>query len=199
MNATWTGISASLLAIVLTQSACSSSKDTSESSSSPQATAGAGGGAKGSAGKGGEGWFGSTSGGAPSADYTIEACPGVTPEPGVIGDIPACDDICGAAHCVPAANAGGDMAFIPNCPTQSGAGVSKCVPDVIIALGGKFAYSKCQAAGGDAVCIPGCLIDKVTRGFLMQGTCGAGELCAPCTDPAACAPKCGGDGPSFRP
>jgi hypothetical protein len=46
-----------------------------------------------------------------------------------------------------------------------------------------FSIACLNPLGCPAACVPNCILDSATAGLLVQATCSAGELCAPCVDP----------------
>jgi hypothetical protein len=197
--------SAALFSIVfvIASGACSSDDDSS-SSKSPATGAAAGSGGASTANSGGSQYapefFGHPAGpgGALPSDYSLQACAGVTPDSTVTTGASECSQICGAAHCVDAKNAGGVTAMLPDCKAAAG-GSGKCIPDKIIELGGKFAWRSCDyGAGTPGVCIPACLILEAGAVWLNKGTCADGELCTACGGDA-CGDRCTGSYPTFHP
>jgi hypothetical protein len=131
------------------------------------------------------------------SDYSLQACSGVAPDTSATAGLKECNDICGAAHCVEADNAGGPMVILPDCTASSG-GAGKCIPDRIIELSGKFVWKKCDADGLAGVCIPSCLVLDSGAVWLSQYSCNDGELCVACNEDA-CGDRCSGARPTFRP
>jgi hypothetical protein len=92
--------------------------------------------------------------------------------------------------CVPLSIAGSIANAAPGdtCPGADSGDPEKCVPTAR-AQNPDMKFPTCMAAvapfppvpGG---CVPDCIItDQFQKGFLSQGTCGTGELCAPCVSP----------------
>jgi hypothetical protein len=55
-------------------------------------------------------------------------------------------------------------------------------------MGGFLARLACLAAGADGcdgACVPSCILEESQASQLERGTCGVGEMCAPCTDPTS--------------
>lgn len=146
-----------------------------------------------------------------SDDYTLATCPGAAPVMMIelFDVLPDCSDICGGGRCVPSMLAGGaspQASILPDCPD----GMSKCIPLDIAASGGSFKFQPCVSPVDPdmkGACVPTCLVPADQRSFLMQVTCGAGELCAPCInildmmptgacDLLECAGESGNDGGS---
>ena len=128
-------------------------------------------------------------------DLSIVPCPGARSlqiPPGA----PACDAICGQAHCVPSSVVGSNPNF-PACP-DDGTGMSgSCIPDAMLRLGGAFVPAACPATpAGRSVCAPACFVGAAFRVFASRSTCAGGELCVPCDNPltgqptGACATMC---------
>jgi hypothetical protein len=52
--------------------------------------------------------------------------------------------------------------------------------------GGSLALIGCQFQGDcSGACVPSCILSSMQAGQLIRGTCGVGEVCAPCTDPTS--------------
>jgi len=97
----------------------------------------------------------------------------------------------GRGTCVPLSIAGPIANAAPQdtCPgDDAGSDPWKCVPTTR-AQNPDQKFPSCMAsfAGLPAVpagCVPDCIVtDAFQKGFLSQGTCGTGELCAPCVNP----------------
>jgi hypothetical protein len=128
-------------------------------------------------------------------DYSgLTNCPGVTSAP-VDMTLAACNTLCGGGHCVPAAN-GDPAGTYKMCP----GGTNICLPDKVIASGGKFVGKACMVLGGSlgpGVCLPACILppsaDPLTAG---ADGCGMSEKCVPCdymdASTGACTNRCGG-------
>jgi hypothetical protein len=56
--------------------------------------------------------------------------------------------------------------------------------------GGALAVFACSLAGDcSGACVPSCILEDSQQSQLIRGTCGVGELCAPCTDPTSGEPS----------
>jgi pimeloyl-ACP methyl ester carboxylesterase len=113
----------------------------------------------------------------------------------VPAEVPACNDVCPGAHCLPASMLGQNAGLIPACP----GGTDKCVPDAFSASLGRFVLRTCTPflMGGRGGCVPKCLAGLL--GFVLGADgCGTAELCAPCDNPltgeptGACPSQCQG-------
>lgn len=94
---------------------------------------------------------------------------------------PCCTAQGGRAHCAPAAlvpeNQKKDVELCPD-------GNSYCVPDDILAAGGRFQPKTCRAMGREGRCISICVKSvKDQLDMLSSDGCAADEVCAPCYDP----------------
>lgn len=85
------------------------------------------------------------------------------------------------AHCVPNALVPPDVSdLLPSCNDEL-----KCVPDLFIETLGNFLLEPCTSVLElEGRCISGCIpLVAESADYLEQGSCNAGELCAPCFDP----------------
>ena len=118
-----------------------------------------------------------------SDEYSFVACPdAMEPENfSEIGSLPDCTDTCGGGKCIPPEIAGeGIAAVLPKCEDGN-----VCMPETIAATGGSFTFAECASVfdpEGKGACVPYCFAGD-QAGLLQQGSCAAGELCAPCVSP----------------
>lgn len=128
----------------------------------------------------------------PSGDggplYSLTACPGATPVPPDLSSLRPCEDICTAAHCVPSSVPFTNDVNLQACPD----GMSKCVPDALLALNGDFAKKTCTSTLDPnmlGTCVPTCFVPPMYQGVVAKEDCtGAQDLCAPCTNPLSMQP-----------
>jgi hypothetical protein len=162
-------------------------------------SAGAGGGGGGGTtdgGKGGSAGKGGSEAGKPDLpnEYSITTCTGVT-ETAVPTTLASCNTLCGGGHCVPASNGDPNGTF-KTCP----GGTDICLPDKVIASGGKFVGKACMVSplgGTPGMCLPSCIL-PATADVLMAGGdgCAMSEKCVPCdymdASTGACTNRCVG-------
>ena len=120
--------------------------------------------------------------GAPGAEL---ACPHVGAAVVEPSTLPAC---AAGAHCLPARLTPADMTSkLATCSGAPGGGAAEkgwCVPDKLIATGGRFIPKTCSSVGGaEGRCLGTALPEVSSQSFLPQATCDANEKCVPCTSP----------------
>lgn len=116
---------------------------------------------------------------APASDL---ACPHVGAPVVEPSTLPAC---AAGAHCLPERLAPADMTSRLATCGGGAAGKGWCVPDKLIASGGRFVPETCSSVGGAegrclGVALPSVAAQSTT---LPQATCDANEKCVPCTSP----------------
>lgn len=108
------------------------------------------------------------------------------------GTLPACGGTGSAAHCLPAHLTPAELTSkLASCTG------GYCVPDKLIASGGRFIPPTCTSIGGaEGRCTSAVLPSVATQTMLPQSTCDASERCVPCsnpvdgTDTGACKTSC---------
>jgi hypothetical protein len=137
----------------------------------------------------------------PITDESTGACE-------VNGDMPAkhdapfakcCDNGQGTkvGVCVPPELAGDQAAMLMDEQENTCTGTDLCAPTAkaqdasykfpsCTVTGGSLALIGCQFQGDcSGACVPSCILSSMQAGQLIRGTCGVGEVCAPCTDPTS--------------
>jgi hypothetical protein len=116
------------------------------------------------------------------------SCPWTGPNVIDPSTLPACDNSCGGAHCLPAAEVPQSVrSQLATC--GSGANAGYCTPDPIIATANNYVPPTCDpfpGSGAPGRCLSQCLPDvaaKVAAGTLVQSSCTSGNYCVPCADP----------------
>ncbi len=112
-----------------------------------------------------------------------DACQPFAPTPELLaGYKPCCEALGGKGHCAPAKLVPeGQVRDLSLCDD----GTSLCVPDDLLARGGRHQPASCTSVGGRegrclSVCVKSVAEQKET---LPEAGCAAGERCAPCYDP----------------
>lgn len=122
---------------------------------------------------------------APKAPPTVLQCPYDGKALVDTNVFPACAPACGGAHCVPSELVPvSQQSQLATCPGGF------CTPDSLAASGGRAVPPSCTSVGGaEGRCLSECLPLIASKASLLpQGTCAAGERCAPCFDPTAADP-----------
>jgi hypothetical protein len=114
----------------------------------------------------------------PGAPAPLE-CPHVGPPVLDPASLPACGGSGSAAHCLPAHLAPPDL--VSKLATCSG---GYCVPDKIIAAGGRLVPATCSSLlGAEGRCMNAVLPLVQAQSGLPVATCDASERCVPCSSP----------------
>jgi hypothetical protein len=99
--------------------------------------------------------------------------------------------------CVPPELAGDQAAMLMNEQENTCSGTDLCAPTVK-AQDASYKFPSCTVTGGtlavfgcnlqgdcSGACVPSCILASSQASQLIRGTCGVGELCAPCKDPTS--------------
>ncbi|MDB4940846.1 MAG: Tryptophan synthase alpha chain [Labilithrix sp.] len=115
-------------------------------------------------------------GAAPAPDLT---CPHVGAPVLDPGTLPACGGAASGAHCLPAHLTPADLtAKLASCTGGF------CVPDKLIAAGGRFIPATCTSIGGaEGRCQSAALPSVAAQTLLPVASCDATERCVPCSSP----------------
>ncbi len=94
----------------------------------------------------------------------------------------------GAAHCVPQGQVLATLAAELTPCTGGSGGATLCMPDEIISAGGQYQPPACTSSFNHSagVCLSQCIplvANNPDSALLNQDSCGAGDLCVPCTNP----------------
>jgi hypothetical protein len=118
----------------------------------------------------------------PNDPPTLLECPWEGPPVLDPARFPACDPICGGAHCVPEGLVPAELQdLLASCPGGF------CTPDPFIETAGNFVPATCSSvAGAEGRCLSTCLPEVAGQEDLLpRDVCGANERCVPCFDPTA--------------
>ena len=120
---------------------------------------------------------GSTPGNATDVPAPVDlTCPHVGPAVVEPSTLPACS---AGAHCLPSRLTPADMTSKLAACTGG-----FCVPDKVIAAGGRFIPATCNSIGGsEGRCTSTALPSVSAQTLLPQSSCDANEKCVPCTSP----------------